>query len=489
MTAALAPRATRLDWSLETLVLLLVGAEAAVVALLTVALFSGLALPHGGFWLGWVFLVLLLGTNLQRAMDAYRFFSPQYEILSVAALVALVLGTIRAIVFAQRPPADLGWFATAWQALAHPSDPLSLPVWYAIVLVAYAWWRGRTRDDPSIDAAYRTLRVGTPFTVVAILATMTVAGSGDDAILRRGLYAGAIAFLGLTLAAIALGRLRVEQARGALTLTPRWLLTFLAPIAGLLLVGTLVAGIFTRRFLETLLWLLTPLFRLIDFLLLVLVYVATGFAWVLFTILSFLIERLGGGNATPPPTRSPVGTPAADPLAGAQPIHPPDGLRYVVVAAILIALLFILTRFLWRRRPRRPVAPGEERESIFSWELLATGAADLLGGLGARFRRPPDPLADLRGDARWQHTVVIREIYTRLLRRGADAERPRAAAQTPDEYVPVVGATAPLAAVRDLTERYDGARYDERPATAEDAAAARAAWEAIERTRRGDTRG
>jgi len=488
MTAAIAPRRARLDWSLETLVVLLVGAEAAIIALLTVAVFSGLALPDGGFWLGWIFLVLLLGTNLQRAMDSYRFFSPQYELLSIVALAALLLATIRVIVFGQRPPTDLGWLQAAWRALARPSDPLSLPTWYAIVLVAYAWWRGRSRDDPSVDAAYRTLRAGTPFTIVAILATMTVAGSGNDDVLRRGLYGGAIAFLGLTLSAIALGRVRVEQARGALTLTPRWLLTFLAPIAALLLVGTLVAGIFTRRFLETLLWLLTPVFKVIDFLLLVLVYIATGFAWVLFTILSFLIAHLGGGNNAPPPPRAALATPAADPLAGTQPIQAPDGLRYVLVAAILIGLLFVLTRFLWRRRPRRPVELGEERESIFSWDLLAAGAADLLNGLGARFRRSPDPLAGLRGDARWQHTVAIREMYTRLLKRGADAEHPRAVDQTPDEYVPVVGATAPLAAVRALTERYDGARYDVAPATAEDAAAARAAWEAIERTRRGDTR-
>ncbi len=237
MTAAIAPRRARLDWSLETLVVLLVGAEAAIIALLTVAVFSGLALPDGGFWLGWIFLVLLLGTNLQRAMDSYRFFSPQYEILSIVALAALLLATIRVIVFGQRPPTDLGWLQAAWRALAHPTDPLSLPTWYAIVLVAYAWWRGRSRDDPSVDAAYRTLRAGTPFTIVAILATMTAAGSGNDDVLRRGLYGGAIAFLGLTLSAIALGRLRVEQARGALTLTPRWLLAFLAPIAALLLVG------------------------------------------------------------------------------------------------------------------------------------------------------------------------------------------------------------------------------------------------------------
>ena len=110
-------------------------------------------------------------------------------------------------------------------------------------------------------------------------------------------------------------------------------------------------------------------------------------------------------------------------------------------------------------------------------------------GRGGPFRRAwaivsvvaPDPLAGLRDDPRWQHTVAIRELYAQLLKRGEGAERPRADAQTPDEYAPVVGATAPPPSVDALTARYDTARYSERPATAEDAAAARRAWEEIER--------
>lgn len=480
MTTIHVPRGTRFDWSLETLILLLVGAEATVVALLTTASFAGFALPVGRLWLGWIFLILLLGTNLQRAMDAYRFFSPQYEVFSVAVLLALLVGTIRVLVFWSRPLDDLSWLQTSVYALAHPSDALSLPMFYAILLVAYAWWRGRTRDEPSVDAAYRVLRAGTPVTVVAIVMTMATVDISRDATLSRGMYGGAITFLGLTLAAIALGRLRVEQARGALTLTPRWLLTFLAPVAALLLLSMLVAGIFTRRFLETVLWLLTPVFRMLDFLLLILVYIATGFAWVLFTILSFLIDRLGGNATTPPPTRAPLATPTSDPLSGIRPLEYPEGMRYLLVAVFLVALVSFLTRFLWRRRPRLTPGAGEERESIFSWALLAAEAADLLANLGARFRRLPDPLVALRADPRWQHTVAIRELYTRLLQRGADAARPRAVDQTPDEYAPIVGGTAHLPSVRTLTERYDKARYSEQPATAEDADAARTAWEAME---------
>ncbi len=469
----------RLDWSLELLVILLIGAEAAVAYLVTTAIFGGLGAGDAPLWPGWLFLLLLLGTNLQRAIESYRFFSPQYELIATVAVVALLLGAVRALVFPTTPPLDLGWLRAGARALAFPDDPRALPMWFTILLVAYAWYRGRTRDEPSLESAYRTMRAGTPAAIAAILATMAGSSGRDDPDLRRALYGGVVIFLALALAAVALGRLRVEQARGALTLTPRWLLTFLGPVAALVLLGALVASIFTRRFLETLLWLLTPLFRLADLLLLIVIYLATGIAWVIFTIVSFLIGLLGNGEPTTPQLPRPIGTPTPDPAATVTPLAYPDSLRYLLVAALLSALIWVLTRFLWHRRPRRPLSAGEQRESVFSWALLADGAAALLARLAGRGRRPPDPLDTLRGDPRWQHTVAIRETYRSLLRRGDTASLPRAADQTPDEYAPVVAVTAAPRAVADLTAHYDDARYSDRPATAEDAAAARAAWDRI----------
>lgn len=471
----------RLDWSLEILVVLLVGAEAAVAYLITIALFGGVSTESHSISPVWLFLLLLLGTNIQRGIEAYRFFSPQYELISAGAVFLLLVLAIRVIAFPTRPLTDLDWPREAVHALAFPSDAVSLSAWYAIFFAGYTWWRGRTRDEPSLEAAYRTLRAGTPIAVVALIATIASTSTQTDADLRRALYGGAITFLALTLAAVALARLRVEQARGALTLTPRWLLIFLGPVASLVLIGAIVAGIFTRRFLETILWLLTPFFWLADLILLIFVYIATGIAWVIFTIVSFLLGLLGPPEPLVQPTVSAAGTPTTDPTAGITPIEYPDSVRYLFVLVIVAALVFVLTRFLWRRRPRRRPTAGEERESVFSWGLLAEGMGNLLAGLGARFRRPPDPLDALRGDPRWQHTVAIRELYQRLLRRGAEAKLPRAGDQTPDEYAPVIGTTAPPPAVTALTGRYDDARYSDQPATAEDAAAARDAWARIEK--------
>lgn len=473
----------QLDWSLELLVVLLVAAESAVLFLVAEGLLGSLEVTDRTISPVWLFLLLYLGTTIQRAMDAHRFFSPEYEIVSAVSVVALLLAAVRVIAFPHYGLADPGWLPDAARGLAFLRTTAARPVWGIVVLVGYAWYRGRTRDDPSVEAAYRLLRVGTVVSVLALLVTMALVPTDRDPALRRALYAATTAFLACTLGAITLGRLRIEQARGALTLTPRWLITFLGPVAVLVLVGTLVAGIFTRRFLETIVWLLTPVFRLLDLLVLILVYVATGLAWVIFTVVSFLIDLLGPNEPLPRPTpTTTIGTPQQDPFEGVRGLDYPDSVRYLLALALLALLVFALTRFLWHRRPRRLSAAGEERESVFSWGALAAGLGGLLAGLGGRFGRRPDPLDALRGDPRWRHTLAIRETYRQLLQRGAAARHPRGTDQTPDEYAPVVAAAGPPAgAVGALTGRYDGARYSDQPATAEDAAAARAAWEAIER--------
>ena len=471
----------RLDWTLELLVILLVCAETCVLYLVTEAAFSSDVVADRTVSPIWLFALLYLGTTIQRAMDAYRFFSPEYEVVSLVAIAALFLGAVRIIAYPATPLADLGWLRDGARALAFFPNQAARPVWGIVALVAYAWWRGRTRDEPSLESAYRIMRAGTPVSVFALLFTFAVAPTEADPALRRALFGAAIAFLACILAAIALGRLRIEHARGIITLTPRWLATFLGPVAGLVLGGTLLAGLFTRRFLDTLLWLLTPVFWLFDLILLILVYIATAFAWVVFNLFALLLRLLGPNDSTARPVSPSSPGPPQNLFNETRALVYPDIVRYLGAAALLGLIGWLLTRFLWRRRRQRPVAGTEERESVFSWGLLAENMADLLAGLTGRFGRKPDPLAHLRGDPRWRHTVAIRERYAQFLRRAAAAELPRAADQTPDEYAPVVAAAGPARpAVAALTGRYDRARYDETPATAEDAAAAQAAWAAIE---------
>lgn len=471
----------RLDWTLELLVALLILAESCVLFLVVEVVFGLAVAADRTISPLWLFLILYLGTTIQRAMDSYRFFSPEYEIISLVAIAALFVVAVRIIGYPAEPLFSVGWLGDGLRALAFFPHRAERPVWGIVILVAYAWWRGRTRDDPSIESAHRILRAGFVVTAVTLLAIFAIVPTEGDPALRRAIFGAVIAFLGAILAAIALGRLRVEHARGILTLTPGWLVTFLGPVCGLVLIGTLLAGIFTRRFLDTLLWLLTPVFWVVNLLLLILVYIATGIAWIIFTIVTFLARLFGTGQ--PPSLPAPAGSlgPVPTSTEETQIFQTPDTVRYLGAVILLAVIAYLLTRFLWRRRPRRLVVGGEERESVFSWELLAEQWGDLLGNLTGRFARRPDPLAHLRDDPRWQHTVAIRELYARFLRRGADAHLPRAADQTPDEYAPHV-AGPPPAAVAALTGRYDRARYGDGPATAADADAASTAWDQIAAT-------
>lgn len=478
--ATIAAAVRRFDWTLELLIFLLILAETCALYLVVAATFSSSSVADRTVSPLWLFLLLYLGTTAQRAMDAYRFFSPEYEIVSLAAIAVLFLAAVRIIGYPHEPPLAAGWLWDALRALAFLPHRAERPLWGIVALVGYAWWRGRMRDEPSIESAYRIMRGGTIACVLALLATFAIVPTEGEPALRRALFSAVIGFLAAILAAIALGRLRIEHARGTLTLTPTWLATFLGPVLALVLVGTLLASIFTRRFLDTLLWLLTPVFWLIDLLLLIMVYIATAFAWVVYTIVAFLARLLGPAEDSQRPNNPSGFGPARNPFEGTQSFEYPDIVRYLAAIILLALIGWMLTRFLWRRRPRRGAGQGEERDSVFSWGLLAETWGDLLGGLGGRFGRKPDPLAHLRGDPRWGHTITIRELYARFLRRGAAAHLPRADDQTPDEYAPVAAAAGPPApAVAALTGRYDQARYDQHPATAADAAAARAAWEAI----------
>lgn len=481
-------------WSREALLAFLIGAEACAVFLALAAVFGTRENPRGPVPLLAVFALLFLGATVQRALEAARLFSPEYEIAAVAALVLTLLVAVRLLAFPAVAPGDFGWLREAARGLALRPTTATGPVWVVVLLVAYAWWRGRSRAEPSIETAYTTLRWGTLASILSLLTSVGFAPLRDGAPASRLPYAATVGFFGCALGAIALARLRIEEERGTIQLTPRWLATFLAPVAGLILAGATLSGLFTRRLLETILWLLSPLFFLARLLLLIVVYVATFLAFIVVSIIAWIIAQLAPEGATLPVPPIARATPTPRDSTPFQPVDAPDPLRYLLAAAILIGLGWLLTRFLWRRRPRRPLATGEVRESIFSWQEFGAGLAGILRG--ARIGRRGDPFAGLRGDPRWRHTIVVRETYARLLRRGAATGTPRPPGQTPNEYAPVLNTRHDFHTAQDavthLTNRYDSARYGEAPATAEDAAAARAAWAALRgagRRRKGDGRG
>jgi hypothetical protein len=132
-----------------------------------------------------------------------------------------------------------------------------------------------------------------------------------------------------------------------------------------------------------------------------------------------------------------------------------------------------------RRRPEL-VEGDEVRDKV-------TGDDDgsLLGDLWNRLRRKravPDPLADLRGQPEWAHTVAIREAFGQFLEWTRERGLARRPATTASEHGAAFEATlpAPSQDADALLTGYGAIRYRNTPATQGEAELTVAAWRRLQ---------
>ncbi|HUG16412.1 MAG TPA: DUF4129 domain-containing protein [Thermomicrobiales bacterium] len=473
----------RLDWRVELLGLLIVLSEAALVYLVTGVLLAA-SLPGSPVLPFWIVALLLLAAHLvPHLLDEWRVWSPEYEAITALAIGLTTLVAIKGGSFAHLSTFSSGWLRETAQAFAFlPNDGVR-PVWGIVALAAYAWWRGRTREEPSIDSAYTMLRTGSIALAIIIVLVLLIATEGDQA--RQRLSVTTIAFFVMALASIGVARLKLEGFRTSSPLGPRWIATFVAPIMAVVVVAIVGAGIFSRQFLDTVLWMLGPLFWFLGLVFDVFVLILAIIALLVLTPIIWLIGDRQPRFSIATPVPGSDGERSALERVAESPFQAPEPLRYLIAALILFAIVSLLTRFIFRRRRRQRDATDEVRESVLDWGDLFGSLAARLRGLMPRARVTVDPFAHLRGDDRWRHTLAIRETYLRLQERGELAGRPRHIPETADEYRPGLSSRLATpedvpAAIEVITEQYRHARYSGVPATAEDADEVRRAWRLVE---------
>lgn len=474
----------RFDWRTELLVAALAAAETAALWLV-VALFVARDGSGAGAARPLALFALVYGAVLTpRLLEAFDVWDPAFEVWMGLAVAVTTLTAVKVAAFPELGWLDGGWVrGTARDLVLRPSGAV-VPVWGVVAVAAYAWWRGRRRAEPSLDAAYRSLRVGT----VAVFAGAALHGLAGSSEGERGTSGAVLVFFVASLGAIALARLRLQTGHDAVALGPRWLPTFLLPIVATVAVAVVAAGIFSRDLLDTVLWALAPLVWALSVVVRVFIIVVAVIAFILVSPLLWFLSRRTL-RLTPL-----EGTPA---VGGSverlqrdlrQAADVPDAIRYLIALAVLMVVFSAITRFALRRRRRSPLPSTEERESVLD-------PRDLLGALGSRLRallgrrrRAPDGLTGLRGDPRWVATVEIRETYRRLLAWSRDQGAPRPPSSTPwqhaDHLTPRLVDRAARTDIATITERYNEARYGDAPATAAEAATVRAAWNRLRRTSR-----
>ena len=469
------------DWRSAALSFTLISAEAMLVSLVVGLIETPGAVSTGG--VGGIpplaiLVMMIVAAAIPRLVEAFQLWSPDYEVAIGVGIVATLLTLLYIGAFRQYAPWDPAWLREAVHAYIFRPSTAQASVWLITFIIIYMWARGRLRETPSLDTTYTMLRIGV--IVVAVTSILTVTAQETDSPGRAHVRILVVGFFFFALSAVTLARLQIEGLRAQGRLGPQWIGPLVLPVALILIVGLLASAVLSHTFLETVTAILHPLFVVLNFILELIIAVISWIAYVFYLVLSSLVNKITGGHvsALPQPTAPPrqVAEQANHKIATL-----PDSIRFILLAVVLVGFIWLLTRFIFRRPTRRPRG-NEERESVMDWNEVGAGLKGMLANLAARLRRRGmDPWADLRGDARWQYTLKIRTLYSRLLHRAARAGTPRLPSAAPREHLPPLERLYPHAGapLLTITDAYRAARYSDRPATADDAARAESAFQAI----------
>lgn len=331
-----------------------------------------------------------------------------------------------------------------WLQLATGTPELwaseAAPAAIAFVAAAGLWLRGVLDggDPPDHEAIVGAFGAGSvAFALLFLMNQMT----GGAAVL--GAQGWLIVFVAAGMAALALASLERSLYAGSAAFANRlrfnryWLGSVTVVIAVVILLGFFLTALIAPEAVAQTFGLLTPIVDLLAQMLLAILYVAV---YMIFLVLTPLVEWLRGLLAT----REPLETPLE--LAPLQPLSPllvdqqaggaadmVEPLRWGVILVVLIgaALLFALSLRLLRVNEASDVE--ETRESILSRSLLH----DQLRALWAQLRgQSGDGITSdfLPLDGEPPSRRQIRAQYQKFLKAMAARGRPRPPAATPQTY-------------------------------------------------------
>lgn len=469
-------RTAALNWREEAIVALFAAGDGAIVWLAIAALLRArnserhvvapLAIAVG----------LLLANFLPRLIvDRKVRWEIGYGLIAAGFVVTIAIW-VKSGAFPETSWLDLSWLGDLVDGFAIRGDGVGEVVWLSVFGAAFAWQAGTSRLNVDVQTANDQLRKG----AVACVAVLALNAALSGGVANGPASLAAIVFFAASLTAISLARAASNLAGIDVgrTSSP----TVIAGPAATVVVVSLIAGaIVSRQLLDTLIWLLGFPVGWIWF---VARYVLLALAFVFFIVMYPIFWLL---NKLPAPAMpaQPAATPPAQPLG---PLNTPsqqaatvmpEWVRYAVAGVVLLLICLVVLRITAKRRQIEQLDEDEVRERLPDDE-----AGSLLSDLWNRFRKrgADDPLAELRGDPRWAHTIAIREAFERFLEWSRDRGVPRRPPATAPEHVATLESTMPLPAhdAERLLASYQAIRYRATPATKEEAEAALDAWRRLQ---------
>ncbi len=456
---------SRREWIIELLLLLAQGLLVWMVADTLFAPFTSQLDPLP-IWLP-VGLVAVAGI-VPRLLHDFGVWNRSFGLVVMVTIVLSTLATVKIVSFPGYSWLDAEWLRQAVRSLVFESSTADIAVWAPVGLSAAVWWLAHFNGSPGLERCRAMLMAAATVTgLVAIGGYVVLSGPSD-----RELSVAIVVVFAATLIAIAIARQGHEATHSRRRLLSTVLIPSLAIVAAASALSLLVTFDGFRSSSAALSLLdvvLEPFFQLLVLLLTVVVIVVSlPIVWLLslgdYRGIPQVTEF--GNNGQNEQTRSVLDW------------QPPDPVRYLLAFLVLLAIFYGLTRFglALTRRDLDPLETGERE----------IGAGKGFGGWLDRFRGrfgrsgARDPLAGLRNDPAWAHTVTIRDTYATWLRFAEAHQLGRASSETADELDrragPNLHARAATAALDELTTIYDHVRYAAEPATPDQAERAVRAW-------------
>lgn len=428
---------------------------------------------------GWALLMLLgaqvsLRPILERGGSLLR-----SRVALVGAGVVLGFVAIHQQYYQHAPLWNPAWIGMLLRA-THDALPEVPKAVTAAFVATCLWWRGLVLGSREVGAieveqAYKT---GVGMIVLYVIAAAIYEDTRGFQAAGPELPGSMFAFFFLGLSALALARLATIWDRGRPEERSQvpgraWLLLVVGVVSMILLAASTMAGLAAADVSKYFVVALRPLLPVLEFVFIVLFFVAGLIVRVAIAILSRIPRRDVGDVQTAPTFFDDLLRRLREIEVNPQVI---EGARWGMVVALL-ALLIIgmaVTIVLLRRRERKK--DDDEHESVWSVRDVLAGLVGRL--LRLRRRRSPGHERPI------PEATAIRRIYRELLRLGAGLGAPRPVWATPHEHAPRLRDALPNATgdVGALTWVYERVRYGGWRPNASDVREAEAALERAKAT-------
>lgn len=431
------------------------------------------------FWqsLGFLGGMLFIAYLCASLLTAFRIRLNISRGVLAALLVAAVLIGLKLVVYWDRPAITGEIIARMLFEFQEPGG--ALPKGFLVALaVTWIWWRGISMAGKEMDSSQvkRRFYLGTGMLVgYGLIAPIT----GEKLILP--VYLFLFSWLSAMSAARIYRLARFGRGQSA-AFNRRWLAGVVSAVVIVIALSALAGGLMDWKLSALAVVLMTWLGRVF--------VIAIGALFSPFILLlSFLMPYLQELLKDLPDSLAKVGEALQQLSSGVEELQKsapetlpalPPVLRTALLWGSLAAAVFFAVWVLQKRFLKSFPGGEEEPETILNGSQLLrqllsslrSGANTLAGQFGA---------LGLRGARRFLAAARIRRIYAQLTELSADLGKPRPAAFTPLEFLPVLENVFPnhSTELRSVTQAYLKVRYGELPETRQEVEQVKVAWKRV----------